>query len=60
MRGKLRTIIDAVFYYNSDLMYIQGFHDICIVFLLVGGLEMGFLMAEAFARRYLRDYLTDD
>jgi len=46
--------VDAILSRNKDLHYYQGFHDICLVLLLVLGDKYGFVAAERVSRFYLR------
>eukprot|EP00808_Paulinella_micropora_P010622 g47207.t1 len=58
-RRKLQHIIDAVLSNNPDLHYIQGYHDVCSVFLLVCGERRAFHLVQTLSKSALRDCLRD-
>jgi len=49
--------VDLIFILHPQLHYIQGFHDVCSVFLLVCGEEQAFYLCERVALLHLRDTL---
>ena len=53
-------ILDSFFSKNSDLRYIQGFHDVASIFLILFGKNTGYYMMERTGKTYFRDYLTKD
>lgn len=56
----LEEIIHAILSRNPFLHYYQGFHDVCLVFLLVLGEDLGFVASERVAVYYLRDAMSHD
>jgi hypothetical protein len=56
-RQSLQRIITGVIGSNRELHYIQGFHDVCSVFLLVCGEDLGYKLVERLTRLHLRDSL---
>lgn len=52
--------MDAVLSRNPDLHYVQGYHDICSVFLLVCGERKAFYLMEALSKTKIRDLHRDD
>lgn len=56
----LQRMLNAVFYYNKDLHYTQGFHDMCSVFYIVCGERLGTVLSESLAKRHMRDLTRDN
>jgi TBC1 domain family member 20 len=54
-RLELSEIINSIIKKNPDLRYFQGFNQICTVFYLAGGIDLGFHMSEQCAKDMLRD-----
>eukprot|EP00696_Hemimastix_kukwesjijk_P005978 gnl/Hemi2/17587_TR5801_c0_g1_i1.p1 gnl/Hemi2/17587_TR5801_c0_g1~~gnl/Hemi2/17587_TR5801_c0_g1_i1.p1 ORF type:complete len:474 (-),score=114.38 gnl/Hemi2/17587_TR5801_c0_g1_i1:174-1595(-) len=56
-RAQLSRVLHTIFTRHSDLNYYQGFHDVCSVFLLVGGEKFAFALGERVALYHLRSCL---
>jgi len=56
-KQSLSTLINSIFKENPELHYIQGFHDICTVFLRVCGKDMSQQLTEHLSKRHIRDSL---
>lgn len=54
LRAELTEMIDYVFTHNPQLHYIQGYHDICSVMLLVCGKRLGILLTERLSLLHIR------
>ena len=54
-RRELSDIINAVIKLNPDLHYSQGYNQICTVFYITAGLDLGFHLSEKCGRLMLRD-----
>lgn len=54
-RQDLSNIINAVISLNPDLHYSQGYNQICTVFYITAGLDLGFYLSEKCAQDMLRD-----
>jgi len=50
----LENIIHAILFRNPTLHYYQGFHDVCLVLLLILGDKAAFASAEKISLYYLR------
>lgn len=59
-REKLQRMMDAVLSKNPELHYVQGYHDICSVFLLVCGERKAFHLMETLSKTKIRDLHRDD
>lgn len=53
-------ILDSFFSKNKDLSYIQGFHDVASIFLVLFGNNIGYYMMEKAGKTYFKDFLTKD
>lgn len=53
-------ILDSFFAKNKALRYIQGFHDVASIFLVLFGNNTGYYMMEKAGRTYFKDFLTKD
>jgi hypothetical protein len=53
-------ILDSFFAKNANLKYIQGFHDVASIFLVIFGSSPGYYMMEKAGKTYFKDYLTQD
>lgn len=52
--------MNSFFAKNRDLNYIQGFHDVASIFLIVYGKSLGYCMMEQAGKIYFKDFLTYD
>ena len=52
---QLTRVITRIVSEDTSLHYFQGFHDICSVFLLVAGEELGYRLIRRFVYTYCRD-----
>ncbi|XP_005093564.1 TBC1 domain family member 20 [Aplysia californica] len=59
VKDKLVDLIMRVMLKNKQLKYYQGFHDVCITFLLCMDEDLAFAMVEKLAMSYMREYLDD-
>jgi len=57
VKRKLVRVIVNVLMRNPKLFYYQGFHDICVTFLLVGGEAFAITTVESLTSFHLKDYL---
>ena len=53
-------ILDCFFSKKPDLKYIQGFHDVASVFIVLFGNNQGYYLMEKAGTTYFRDFLTND
>jgi len=53
-------ILDSFFAKNQKLKYIQGFHDVASVFIVLFGNNQGYYLMEKAGKTYFRDFLTTD
>jgi hypothetical protein len=53
-------ILDSFFAKNKNLKYIQGFHDVASIFLVLFGNNVGYYMMDKAGRTYFKDFLTKD
>jgi hypothetical protein len=53
-------VLDSFFAKNMQLKYIQGFHDVASIFLVIFGSSPGYYMMEKAGKTYFKDYLTQD
>ena len=53
-------VLDSFFAKNPSLKYIQGFHDVASIFLVLFGNSTGYYMMEKAGKTYFRDFLTRD
>ena len=56
----LERILHGIFIDNKDLHYTQGFHDICSVFYIVCGENLGRILSENLVKRHMRDAARDN
>lgn len=56
-REALSRMINTLFSVHPDLHYIQGFHDICSVFLMVCGEKLGYHVLERLSLLHIRESL---
>ncbi|KAK3761181.1 hypothetical protein RRG08_022582 [Elysia crispata] len=60
MKDKLVDLIMRVMiHHNGQLKYYQGFHDVCVTFLLCMDEDMSFAMVNKLAIGYMREYLDE-
>ncbi|BFZ12683.1 hypothetical protein BsWGS_15722 [Bradybaena similaris] len=59
MKDKLVDLIMRVMLKHPKLKYYQGFHDVCITFLLCMDEDLAFAMVEKLALGYMREYLDE-
>jgi hypothetical protein len=52
--------LDSFFAKNAGLKYIQGFHDVASIFLVIFGSSPGYYMMEKAGKSYFKDFLTQD
>lgn len=57
MQDQLVLLIMRVLVKNSELHYYQGYHDICVTFLLVLGEEMAFNIVNKLSKTHLRVFM---
>ena len=53
-------ILDSFFAKHKSLKYIQGFHDVASVFIVLFGNNHGYYLMEKAGQTYFRDFLTKD
>ncbi len=53
-------VLNSFFAKNTQLKYIQGFHDVASIFLVIFGSSPGYYMMEKAGKTYFKDYLTKD
>jgi hypothetical protein len=53
-------ILNRFFIKNPNLRYIQGFHDVASIFVILFGNNTGYYMLERAGRTYFKDFLTKD
>ena len=54
------AVLDTFFAKNTDLNYIQGFHDVASIFLILFGNNAGYYLMEKTGRAYFHDFLKYD
>ena len=54
VQGQLLHVILRLLSENPDLHYYQGFHDIVITFLLVGGDDFAYAIVNVLVKHHLR------
>lgn len=54
------SVLDTFFAKNTDLKYIQGFHDVASIFLILFGNNSGYYLMEKAGRTYFHDFLKYD
>ncbi|PVD20727.1 hypothetical protein C0Q70_18888 [Pomacea canaliculata] len=57
LQDSLVDVIMRVLVKHPELYYYQGFHDICVTFLLVVDEDMAFALVEKLSLGHLRDYM---
>ncbi|XP_054168140.1 TBC1 domain family member 20-like [Oppia nitens] len=57
MQDSLIRLIMRVLIKNPDLNYFQGYHDICVTFLMVLGEEMAFYVVNQLSKTHFRVYM---
>lgn len=57
LQASLKRSLNCLFARHRDLHYVQGFNDICSVFLLVCGERLGYRLSERLAVLHVRDSL---
>nr|CAB3266832.1 TBC1 domain family member 20 [Phallusia mammillata] len=57
LQENLTDLILGVLTIHPELHYYQGYHDICITFLLVCGAEASLAMVEKISTHHLRDFM---
>lgn len=57
LQSQLTEIILWVLIRNPELNYYQGFHDICVTFLLICGVKSSKLMLDRLSTHHLRDFM---
>ncbi|XP_027203343.2 TBC1 domain family member 20 [Dermatophagoides pteronyssinus] len=56
-QDKLTEIIIRILDHNPDMYYYQGYHDVCLTFLLVMNEHQAFRLINAISRSHLRFYM---
>ena len=56
----LQRILNAIFGRNGEMHYTQGFHDLCSVFYIVCGENLGRKLSENLAKRHQRDMVRSN
>ncbi|XP_002736159.2 TBC1 domain family member 20-like [Saccoglossus kowalevskii] len=57
LQEQLINVIVRVLLRNKQLHYYQGYHDICVTFLLVVGQDLAFALIEKLSTHHLRDFM---
>ncbi|XP_077982869.1 TBC1 domain family member 20-like [Glandiceps talaboti] len=57
LQEQLINIIVRVLLRNPPLHYYQGYHDICVTFLLVVGQDLSFALIDKLSTHHLRDFM---
>lgn len=57
-QDQLRRLVARLMVKNPDFHYFQGYHEICLIFLMVLGEEMAFHTMNSVSRTHLRKFLT--
>lgn len=57
MQQQLIQLIMRVLIKNPSLYYYQGYHDICVTFLLILGEEMAFHVVDSISRTHLKQHM---
>ncbi|XP_074644198.1 TBC1 domain family member 20-like [Tubulanus polymorphus] len=57
MQDELVDVIMRVLVHHPQLHYFQGYHDICVTFLLVAGEDISFALVDMLSTHHLRDFL---
>ena len=59
-QAALERILNGIYKANPSMHYTQGFHDMCSVFYIVCGEELGAKLSENLAKRHMRDLVRDN
>ena len=57
IQERLVTLIMRLLISNPSLHYYQGFHDVCVTFLLIVGEEQSFNILNSLTKSHLREFL---
>lgn len=57
LQAQLTEIILWILIKNPELHYYQGYHDICVTFLLVCGQRLTFMLVDKLSTHHLRDFM---
>ncbi|XP_060596413.1 TBC1 domain family member 20-like [Ruditapes philippinarum] len=57
LQDQLVDLIMRVLVRHDELHYYQGYHDICVTFLLVGGEDVAFALVDKLSLNHLRDFM---
>jgi len=57
LQDEMVEVICRVLVAQPELHYYQGYHDICVTFLLVVGEDMTFAVMEKLSQNHLRDFM---
>ncbi|KAL5021974.1 hypothetical protein ScPMuIL_001129 [Solemya velum] len=60
LQDQLVDVIMRVLVHRPELHYYQGYHDICVTFLLVVGEDMAFALVDKLSQNHLRDFMDDN
>ncbi|XP_041376061.1 TBC1 domain family member 20-like isoform X2 [Gigantopelta aegis] len=60
LQDQLVDVIMRVLVKNPELHYYQGYHDICVTFLLVVGEDVAFALVEKLSINHLRDFMDSN
>ncbi|CAI8009225.1 TBC1 domain family member 20 [Geodia barretti] len=60
LQEKLLRVILRLLSEHPDLHYYQGFHDIVITFLLVGGEDFAYAIVNVLVQHHIRDFMDAD
>lgn len=60
LQDQLVDLIMRVLVRHDELHYYQGYHDICVTFLLVVGEDVAFALVEKLSMNHLRDFMDAD
>jgi TBC1 domain family member 20 len=59
LQDRLVPLIVRVLHNNPELHYYQGFHDVCLTFLLICGEEIAYRICDRLACGVFRDFLAE-
>ncbi|XP_053391429.1 TBC1 domain family member 20-like [Mercenaria mercenaria] len=60
LQDQLVDLIMRVLVRHEELHYYQGYHDICVTFLLVVGEDVAFALVDKLSMNHLRDFMDAD
>ncbi|XP_052816500.1 TBC1 domain family member 20-like [Mya arenaria] len=60
LQDQLVDLIMRVLVRHDELHYYQGYHDICVTFLLVAGENLAFALVDKLSLNHLRDFMDED